>query len=384
MSIGCGANLFGTKSQFIKTNGGDFIAVDGSNTRERLILSDLRIPYKQILKSRIILKTGQINYLLNHLGLGDNATYLCMKAIYDVKSVIEADRYVNWSYYDDLTRVNHFSDMMVLTGNSANRIPQLYLTNPSIKYPVYIDVMVGVIDDSYSVFTDTTNQSGTTFVNLNYTDIHSHVVGESLVINDKSSPVKPLIYIRLSDINSIERSGQILIIDDSSLGIIFLQFLTENDTFQAHSLLNYILEHPSTNIDTLSPVSDSIDPVLYFYSHVGASASLDYIAFNGATVSVPYDTSDGFTFSTTISLTQSGTASGTVIDKSQLIYLLIDEISDNRDGTMSIIPSNLIISGTAGNIDNILHPGTYSVAFNFSDIAHNYLDGVIVNLNITT
>ena len=384
MSIGCGANLFGTKSQFIKTNGGDFIAVDGSNTRERLILSDLRIPYKQILKSRIILKTGQINYLLNHLGLGDNATYLCMKAIYDVKSVIEADRYVNWSYYDDLTRVNHFSDMMVLTGNSANRIPQLYLTNPSIKYPVYIDVMVGVIDDSYSVFTDTTNQSGTTFVNLNYTDIHSHVVGESLVINDKSSPVKPLIYIRLSDINSIERSGQILIIDDSSLGIIFLQFLTENDTFQAHSLLNYILEHPSTNIDTLSPVSDSLDPILHFYSHVGASASLDYITFNGATVSVPYDTSDGFTFSTTISLTQSGTASGTVIDKSQLIYLLIDEISDNRDGTMSIMPSNLIISGTAGNIDNILHPGTYSVTFNFSDIAHNYLDGVIVNLNITT
>ena len=384
MSIGCGANLFGTKSQFIKTNGGDFIAVDGSNTRERLILSDLRIPYKQILKSRIILKTGQINYLLNHLGLGDNATYLCMKAIYDVKSVIEADRYVNWSYYDDLTRVNHFSDMMVLTGNSANRIPQLYLTNPSIKYPVYIDVMVGVIDDSYSVFTDTTNQSGTTFVNLNYTDIHSHVVGESLVINDKSSPVKPLIYIRLSDINSIERSGQILIIDDSSLGIIFLQFLTENDTFQAHSLLNYVLQYPATNIDTLSPVSDSIDPVLYFYSHVGASASLDYIAFNGATVSVPYDTSDGFTFSTTISLTQSGTASGTVIDKSQLIYLLIDEISDNRDGTMSIMPSNLIISGTAGNINNILNTGSYSVTFNFSDIAHNYLDGVIVNLNITT
>ena len=384
MSIGCGANLFGTKSQFIKTNGGDFIAVDGSNTRERLILSDLRIPYKQILKSRIILKTGQINYLLNHLGLGDNATYLCMKAIYDVKSVIEADRYVNWSYYDDLTRVNHFSDMMVLTGNSANRIPQLYLTNPSIKYPVYIDVMVGVIDDSYSVFTDTTNQSGTTFVNLNYTDIHSHVVGESLVINDKSSPVKPLIYIRLSDINSIERSGQILIIDDSSLGIIFLQFLTENDTFQAHSLLNYVLQYPATNIDTLSPVSDSIDPVLYFYSHVGASASLDYITFNGATVSVPYDTSDGFTFSTTISLTQSGTASGTVIDKSQLIYLLIDEISDNRDGTMSIMPSNLIISGTAGNINNILNTGSYSVTFNFSDIAHNYLDGVIVNLNIAT
>jgi hypothetical protein len=383
MSIGCGANLFGTKSQFIKTNGGDFIAVDGSNTRERLILSDLRIPYKQILKSRIILKTGQTNYLLNHLGIGDNATFLCMKAVYDTKAVIEADKYVNWSYYDDLTRVNSFADMMVLTGNSTHRIPQLYLTNPSTKYPVYIDVMVGVIDDNYSIFTDTSNQSGTTFVNLNYTDIHSHVVGESLVINDKSSPVKPLIYIRLSDINSIERSGQILVIDDSSLGIIFLQFLTENDTYQAHSLLNYVLQNPNTDIDTLSPVSDSLDPIVYFYSHVGASASLDYIAFNGSTVSVPYDTSDGFTFSTTISLLESGTASGTVIDKPQLINLLISGISDNRDGTMSIIPSNLIITGTAGNIGNILNPGSYSVSFDYSDIAHNYLDGVIINLDIT-
>ena len=383
MSVGCGANLFGTRSQFIKTNGGDIIAVDGSNTRERLILSDLRIPYKQILKSRIILKIGQTNYLLNHLGIGDNATFLCMKVVYDVKSVIEADNYINWSYYDDLTRINHMADMMVLTGNSTNRIPQLYLTNPSTKYPVYVDVMVGVIDDNYSIFTDTLNQSGTTFVNLEYTDIHSHIVGESIVINDKSSPVKPLIYIRLSDINSIERSGQILIIDDSSLGIVFLQFLTDNDTYQAQSLLNYVLQNPSTNIDTLSPVIDSLDPVLYFYSQVGASASLDYIAFNGATSSIGYSTSNGFTFSTTISLTQSGTSSGTLIDRNQLIYLLVDSIVDDRDGYMIMQESNLIITGTSGVISNILTPGTYSVTFDFSDIAHNYLDGVIVNLDIT-
>jgi hypothetical protein len=377
MSVGCSGNLFGNRSQFIKTNGGDFIAVEASNTRERLILSDLRIPYKQILKSRVILKTGQTNYLLNHLGLGDNATFLCIKAVYDAKAVIEADRYVNWSYYDDLTRVNSFADMMVLTGNSTHRIPQLYLTNPSTKYPVYLDVMVGVIDDNYSIFTDTTNQSGTTFVNLEYTDIHSHVVGESIVINDKSSPVRPLIYIRLSDINSIERSGQILIIDDSSLGIIFLQFRTENDTYQAHSLLNYVLQNPNTDIDTLNPVSDNLDPILYFYDSVGD----EFITFNGATYGVPYDTTEGLTFSTSISLSTFGTSG--VIDKSKLIYLLVDYIEDNRDGLMSMLPSNLIISGTAGNVDNILNTGTYSLSFDFSDIAHNYLDGVIVNLDIT-
>jgi hypothetical protein len=97
---GCGSSLFGPSSQYIKTNAGDFIATEGSNIRERLMLSDLRIPYKQILKSRIILKKGQTNYLLNHLGLGDNATFLSIKAIYDTKSIIETDNYVQYSYYN--------------------------------------------------------------------------------------------------------------------------------------------------------------------------------------------------------------------------------------------------------------------------------------------
>jgi hypothetical protein len=380
MSVGCSGNLFGNRSQFIKTNGGDFIAVEASNTRERLILSDLRIPYKQILKSRVILKIGQTNYLLNHLGLGDNATFLCIKAVYDAKAVIEADRYVNWSYYDDLTRINSFADMMVLTGNSTNRVPQLYLTNPSTKYPVYLDVMVGIIDDNYSIFNDVFNQSGTSFTGLEYTDIHSHIVGESLVINDKSSPVKPLIYFILNNINSIEISGQILIIDDSGRGTIFLQFLTESDAFQAHSLINYVLENPDIDIDVLNPISDNLDPILYFYDTAGNIG--DYIAFNGATYGVPYDTTDGFTFSTSISLSSFGTASG-YIDKSQLIYLLVDYIEDNRDGYMYMMPSNLIISATSGTVDKILTTGTYSLTFDFSDIAHNYLDGVIVNLEIT-
>ena len=380
---GCGASLFGNSSQFIKINGGDFVSIQGSDTRERLITSDLRMPYKQILKSRIILKTGQTNYLLNHLGLGDNATFLCLKASYDSKSVNEEDNYINWSYYDDLTKINTFAQMMVLTGNSSNRIAQLYLTNPSIKYPVFIDVMVAVIDDTYSFFNDTVNQTGTSFTGLEYTDIKSHVIGESIVINDKNSTPRPLIYILLNTINSIEKSGTILIIDNTTYGTIFLQFLTENDAFQAHSLLNYILENPSVDIDNLSPVVDLTDPVLYFNSTAGATGSY-IVNYTGATGGTPYNTAaGGFTFSTSISLSTYGTYSGTVIDKNQLIYLLIDEISDNRDGTMSIMPSNLIISGTAGNINNILNTGSYSVTFNFSDIAHNYLDGVIVDLNIT-
>jgi hypothetical protein len=44
---------------------------------------------------------------------------------------------------------------------------------------------------------------------------------------------------------------------------------------------------------------------------------------------------------------------------------------------------NLIITGTSGVVTTIIETGTYSLTFDFSDIAQNYLDGVIVDLNIT-
>lgn len=380
--MSCGStSVFGPSAQYIKVNGGDFVAIEGSNILERLIVSDLRIPYKQILKSRVILKPGQTNYLLNFLGLGDNATFLAIKAVYNAKSVLEEDNIVHWSFYDDLSKVYSFAQMMVLTGNSTNRVKQLYLSNPNVNYSVSLEVMVAVIDENYSFFSDTLNQVGTSFTGLSYTDIKSHVVGESIVINDKNTPVRPLIYINIVNILMIEKTSTILIVDDSSFGSIFLQFLTEFDAYQAQSLLNYVIENPNVNIDTLSPVSDTLDPVVYFYSTVGASASGDYIAFNGSTASVPYNTSQGFTFSTSISLTTFGSAS--VIDKNLLNNLLISGISDNRDGTMSMMPSNLIITGTTSSVSTISGTGSYVLTFNFSDVAHNLLDGVNVSLNIT-
>jgi len=145
MSV-CGKSLFGT-SNYIKVGNGEFVAIEGATTAERLVLKDLRIPYKQLLKSKVVIKKGQENYLLNHLGLGDNATFLAIKVIYDSKSVIEEDNYLNWSYFDDITRVNKIGKMMVLTGNSTNRIPQLFISNPNEKYDVQLEVMVAVIDD---------------------------------------------------------------------------------------------------------------------------------------------------------------------------------------------------------------------------------------------
>jgi hypothetical protein len=377
---GCGSSLFGQGSQYIKISGGDFVAIEGSSTRDKLTVSDLRMPYKQILKSRIILKTGQVNYLLNHLGLGDNATFLAIKAIYDPKSVVEADNYVTYSYYNYPVSNFTFAQLLVLTGNSTNRVPQLYLTNPSTKYPVVLDVMIGVMDDSYSFFNDDINQSGTSFTGLEYTDIKTFVVGESIVIYDKNSPVRALIYLGLVNINSIEISGNFLIIDDESHGTIFLSFLTEYDALQAHSLLNFVLQNPNIDIDNLPIIEDNISPVIYFNSTAGATGSY-IVDYTGATAGVPYNTEDnGFTFSTSISLSTYGTSG--VIDRDSLIGLLVDYIDDNRDGSMNLMPSNLIISGTAGTTNVIGFVGTYSLQFNFADLAHNDINNVIINLDI--
>lgn len=377
----CGPSLFGTNnSNYIKVGNGEFVAVEGTNLAERLGVSDLRMPYKQILKSRVILKAGQTNYLLNFLGLGDNATFLAIKSIYDSKSVIAEDNYINYSYYDDLTKIYSFAQMIVLTGTKNNRIKQLYLSNPNTKYPVQLEVLVGIIDDQYSIFTDTINQSGTSFVNLEYTDIKSHIVGQSIVIYDKSTPVKPLIYLTLTNIQSIESLGDLLVIDDTSLGTIFLQFKTDYDANQAHSLLSYVLENDNIDIDAISPLSDDEAPVIYFYEQVGGTSSGYYISLEGATGS-SYDTSLGKTFSAEIPLSIYGGTSS-VLYPNNLIDLLIDYTEDVRDGMMSISSQNLIISATAGQVSLINQIGTYSVTFEYSDIAQNFVDATIT-LNIT-
>lgn len=375
---GCGSSLFGPSSQYIKTNSGDFIATEGSNIRERLILSDLRIPYKQILKSRVMLKKGQTNYLLNHLGFGDNATFLALKATYDQKSKISDDNYIIYNYYDYPVKNFTFSELLVLTGNTTNRVSQLYLNNPNPNYPVNIDVMVAVLDDNYSFFNDDVNQNSTSFTGLEYTDIKSFVVGESIVIYDKSIPARALIYLGLPYINSIAINGTFLIIDDESYGTIFLKFLTEYDSNQANSIINYVLENPNADISTLNPIYDDISPVIYFNSTAGVTGSY-IVNYTGATAGVPYKTSTGgFTYSTSIIL--SGTNS--FIYKDLLRDLLIDHISDNRDGSMGMMDSEMIISGTSGVVDNINTIGTYSLSFNFEDIARNNLNGVNINLTI--
>lgn len=380
-------SLFGSYPGYIKFQGGDLIAVEGPNIIERMMLCDLKMPFKQIVKSKIILKAGQTNVLVNYSSLGDNVTFLSMVARYNPKSVIEADNYVQYNYFTDFSKLYNFAQLLILTGNSTHRVPQLYLTNPNIKYPVTIDLMLAVIDDTSSFFPDTVNQGGLFFKGLMYQNIETYVIGESIVIYDSNTPRSALAFLLIQDINSIQRSVNLLIIDEDTIGKVYLEFLTETDALQAMSRLNYIVENPTAIVDNTF-VADSSDPIIYFNTTAGLSGSS--IILDGSTFSAPFNSSQGFSFSTSISLSTFGGTNSTITE-SVLLDMLVDTVIDNRDGIIILDTTNIVlskeISSTQSLVESsIITTGTYSVVFNLADIAGNTTsdNNVHIKLDIIT
>ena len=379
--MSCNTNsLFGVPDKYIKFLGGDVVAIEGSNTVDRQILNTLRFPYTQLLRGRVVLKPGQVNYLMNFLGLGDNATFLSIAAKYDNASQIEADNYVQFNYYPDLSKNFYFAQMLLLTGNSTNRVPQLYLTNPNAKYAVTLDIMVANIDDTYNYFNDVVNQSGLSFTSLAYTDIETYVPDHSIVVLDVDR--NPLCYIGITSITSIYRTGLIVTIQEITLGKIFLEFINDYNAKQAYSMLNYIWHNigstPPVIIDSNHLYVDNVAPVVYFNLTVGATSSGATISMYGATGSGPYDTSMGKTFSTTLILVDYGTLVPTPdgsTSSSALSDLLISKVQDNKDGLMGFDNTNIYLRDfNLSRVNSITTTGTYSMSFNISDYAGNSVD----------
>jgi hypothetical protein len=351
----CGKTLFGPRSQFIKLNGGDFVAVEGASIKERLILSDLRIPYKQVLKGRIILKPGQKDYLLNHLGLGDNATFLSIKATYNQKSVIDDNNYIQYFFHNDSFRVFSFAQTITLTGNVVERIPQLYLTNPNKNYSVQLDIMVAIVDDEYSYF-DNEITSSYSLTNINFLDIETKVVNKSIIILNHDY------IINLSEILSIERIDRILIITTNK-GKLFLEFISKNDAMQGHSIINWVSSGQDRIIQDLENRLDLTIPTIYFTNIV----YLEDTEFES-----PFNTTQGNDFYSEIELDNYYYSN---ITKEILISILIERVEDNRDGIIEITPNEIKLYNE-NNIElfEINELGIYKLYFNFSDIAGNIIN----------
>jgi hypothetical protein len=370
--------FFGPINTHIKLHQGSFVAVEGANMTEKMsYLPSVKFPYQQVLKGRITLRAGQTNYLLNHLGLGDNATFLAITAQYDDKSKFEADNYVQYSYYSDKNKLFSFSHLLVLTGNSENRIEQLYLHNPNQSTAVVIEVMVAIIDEYYDFFTQnevSSSSSTPTFNNLKHTDLGLWDSDDSILVV-KNSFNQPILYLSLEDINSVTQDGKILTIDETSVGQLLLIFQTEYDATQGRTKITQWID--DFNNGNVTPPNDDFEPIITFTSNITDDDTV-----------VPYGSSltslDGnryYVGASTLSLTDYSN----VITKTILKNWIISKVEDYESTTITVTEStDLIIRTSSGQaIDDIQAAGEYYIFFDISDSVGNKVDSdVNVKINV--
>ena len=218
-------------------------------------------------------------------------------------------------------------------------------------------------------------QSNSSLRNLNFTDIKSHIAGESIVIMDKNIPPRPIVYIYLSTIRSIERDGDLkLNIIDSQIDPMTFEFLTPFDCDQAYSMLIYGMENKA-NINSIG--ADTTPPVIYFKEYFfGERITLD----GGVSHTGSLSTNDGDLFRVSLELSK---YEGPIpISKEDIINGLIHEIKDNRDGKMSLIEDDVSIYkdtiSTSGEVSEIRGIGNYIIRFNLIDLGRNRNTATVV------
>ncbi len=383
MSV-CGQSLFGSGSNYIKVANGSFLAIEGSTIAESLLLSDLRMPYKQLLKGRIILKAGQEDFLLNHLGLGDNATFLAIKVTYNPKSVIEEDNYIQWSFYDDVERVNTIAQLLVLTGNSSNRIPQLWLTNPNSKYPVTLDVMVAVIDDNtfFEYRPVVYFTAPVTLENAVYSGPYNTSLGTNFGITIPS--INNFVGYDINDLRTeivdhvVESNGLLL----STTASNYLLYDIDSNPINSFTLSGTY----SMLFDITDSLNNSIDPadnveIIYNATYTPVVFFTPDVYLIGSTAS-PVNTLLGDTFGATISLTMS--VYGGTVSVLDLAGVLVDHVEEANGVTFSATASNYILYDYSNLVINgITISGTYSLGFNITDSFGTLDPNKIVGVSFT-
>jgi hypothetical protein len=139
MSI-CKSELTGGGAKFIKVGNDSFLAIDGINIAEKMLLDDIRISYNDIYKAKLKISKESSIYL-NFTQ--DPIVFLSVKVIYNSLLKIEEDTFLYWRKPNESN--NPIAKLLVLTGNSTNPVSNIELENTNAKYDVTIEVMIATI-----------------------------------------------------------------------------------------------------------------------------------------------------------------------------------------------------------------------------------------------
>jgi hypothetical protein len=341
-------NVLSPEKKVIKPYDCSFIAIDGPQIKGKIDLTGLEILYENQYTSQIVLNESDKDIPVHYGFLGENITFLLIRAIYkpiDANFEIETDQYIEYYFSDDPT-IKYMNKLMILTGNSVKRIPKVYLTNPSSDQKVYLEIFAA---NQYQSNIDSTLNNDNIFNNLYY----NNIISDSLlngsttlyVIDNDDNIILSIIY---DNIKTIERDNKTLLIGTDTQKIQ-LKFLSVFNLCQAHSRISWVIEdREHRKLTKNSPIIDIDAPDI-----VWTNSNIQFT---------------GFTFS-------SGNT-GTTLLKTDIIDLFVSGITDTIDGemdkydvTLEIYQGNNIVP-----VDNIKFndgPYDYTLYFVPQDIACN-------------
>lgn len=246
----------------------------------------------------------------------------------------------------------------VINGTRESRQRIVYIGNNEDE--CFVERYYGTIRDGYG-------KSAGMLKDLKFGNIKSHIPGKSIVIVDSMD--LPVMYFSISSIQNIERrSSTRLVIVDSQIDPTCLDFVSEFDCNQAYSILNRVLQDPKTDLGSLG---EDLDPPIIFFNQKFFGRPI--LLNSDPSLSGPFSTENGNMFR--VEIDRSSYAGPFPITKKDLISGLIYDISDNREGSISIAEGDVSIfkdSAESGvESFSISFPGTYFVRFNAMDLSRN-------------
>lgn len=358
--------------KFIKPYECSFIVIEGPNMKSKLSLEGLQIKYESFYLSQLVLNQNSKDQPLIYGFLGENVTFIMIRAKYlplDPNWALETDQYIQYYYSDDPTRIRTMSQLLVLTGNSTNRIPQIYFNNPSNLYKVYLEVLMGNL--AQSDLTSTANQytpTGT-FNGLYYNSIITDAIyysypastgsTELRILDHDGKVVMVIPYINIRTITKIDANTLLIGLDTEEK--VKLVFLTEFNTDQAYSRINWVLENTQNSILTsTSPYMDITAPIITL--NTGLTTGYTYLPCG--------DCITGDTYSQVYLYTLS---SGQTLTPTNLIDYFINNVVDAVDGQISKynVQMTIRLLNSIVPVTGVTESGIYNILFEVKDFAAN-------------
>jgi len=342
-----------------------FIVIEGPNMKGKLNLDGLEIKYESFYLSQLTLNEASADQPLMYGFLGEEVTFLMIRARYmplDPNWAVETEQYIEYYYKDDPTQLRTMGQMLMLTGNSTNRVPQIYFNNPSTKYKVYLEILMANL--AQSNLTNTTQYSqNSSFSNLYWNSIISDVVNYSIPTSTGSTELQildinsnPVLVIPYNNIRTITKTNSTtLTIGLDTEEKVKLEFLSAFNCDQANSRINWVLKSTRYRIlTTTDPGIDTTDPVLTLNDGLLTGYTSDITS--GNTLVYYYSLITGQTL-TYINLTD----------------YFVSGVTDNRDGEMSIYDTQITIYSLNDLVPltGITSGGIYNLYFEVRDLANN-------------